>query len=611
MTSIRRFFTQDRLPLLLLLMVGFLLRIYNISFQSFWLDEIHTAKESSMPLNELLEFLKCCDVHPPLFYLLEKLVIQLFGCSELSLRLPSVIASTLSIGAVYLLGKELLDKRLGLIVAALTCFNLFHIQYAQDARPYAFVFLFVSLSFVFLIRFIRSLTLKNGLMFALFALLSLYVHYFGLFVLFAQMMIAAVFWLLEKENKKKYFINFLISSLVILAGFSFQIPNLLNVSKVTSFWIEPTPDTVLIDLFRQFFSNSNLLIPLVVLLLIAGLLFMFRKSSDLELEGRQKADRFSFSCIIVLMWICFTLIVPLIRSLLVVPMIIPRYFISVLPAILLIIAFGLSSIQSRTLRTVVLTLFCLFSLVDIFVVKAFYSRVTKAEFRKLASYITSYQAYPVIAPVTNWHQHYYLRQMGFQDSIMGGSFENFATKVLNDTTDLKGFWFADAHGGAKPSEDLINKLSLKYNLVLSTDLYDAWSMLFLSKNGIQKDYLLLNHNDLEGAQKITDDKDTMIVLWDNTPVSKQVFLKKGQYAVQIICKGDAAAGEYPHLNLSIDNQIFATFYTQMQKENYDFNFEVKQDSVYKLSARMDNDATIVASNEDRNAFIYSILVLKK
>lgn len=609
MINVKQFFTREKLPLIFILITAFLLRIYNLSFQSFWLDEIHTARESSMPLKELLQFLKCCDVHPPLFYLMEKLVIQLFGCNEFTLRFPSVIASTAGVWAVYLLGKEMHSKGLGIIVATLTCFNLFHIQYAQDARPYAFVFLFVCLSFLFLIRFIRFPSLKQGLLFAVFALLSLYVHYFGVFVLFAQMLIAGVFWILEKENKRKYFINFLISSLVILAGFSFQIPSLLGISKVTSFWIEPTPDSVLIDLFRQFFANSNLLMPFVVLFLIGGLLFLFRKSSDVE--NAEKAEHFSFPGIIILMWICFTLMVPLIRSLLVVPMIIPRYFISVLPAVLLIIAYGLISIKSTILRSVVLTLFCLFSLIDISVVKAYYTRVTKAEFRKLASFINQYPSYPLVAPVTSWHQHYYLRKFGYTDSIMGGSFEDFAKKAIDDTGSLKGFWFADAHGGAKPSEDIVNKLSGHYNMVLSTDLFDAWSMLFLNKQGANKDYLLLRHNDIEGVPKFMDDKDTLIVLWDNAPVSKQVFLNKGQYSVRIMCKGDAAAGEYPHLNLSIDNQIFATFYTQKQKDNYDFNFEIKQDTLYKFIARMDNDSTIVASHEDRNAFIYSILVLKK
>src|SRR5689334_13818440 len=145
---------SDRWPVIAILLIGFLIRIRGLTYQSLWLDELHTMNEAgyNISFSELFHYLRCCDQHPPLYFLLEKISFSLFGHNAWAARFVSVLAGTAGIGAMYLLGKELYDKKAGWIAAILTAVNFYHISYSQEARPYILAFLFAALSFVWFIR---------------------------------------------------------------------------------------------------------------------------------------------------------------------------------------------------------------------------------------------------------------------------------------------------------------------------------------------------------------------------------------------------------------------------------------------------------------------------
>lgn len=88
--------------------VAALTRLIAIN-QSLWLDEGTTWRVVhgySYPhiLTEFLPF----DFHPPLYYFLIKAWTSIFGYSELSLRMPSVIFSLLTGFIVYITAKKLI-----------------------------------------------------------------------------------------------------------------------------------------------------------------------------------------------------------------------------------------------------------------------------------------------------------------------------------------------------------------------------------------------------------------------------------------------------------------------------------------------------------------------
>lgn len=124
------------LPILLLLLVAFALRIHNLGGQSLWNDEGNSFVQSLRPLPEIISN-AARDIHPPGYYLLLAGWRWLFGTSEFGLRSLSLFASLLTVAFTYSIGTRLFSRPAGWIAAAVVAINTFSIYYAQEARMYA------------------------------------------------------------------------------------------------------------------------------------------------------------------------------------------------------------------------------------------------------------------------------------------------------------------------------------------------------------------------------------------------------------------------------------------------------------------------------------------
>ena len=83
-----------------------------------WLDEAISIHQARLSLHDLFSNLYNGDRQPPLYHLVLWLTVRAFGHGEFAVRLPSLIAGTLVIPVLYELGRELYDRRTGLVAAA-------------------------------------------------------------------------------------------------------------------------------------------------------------------------------------------------------------------------------------------------------------------------------------------------------------------------------------------------------------------------------------------------------------------------------------------------------------------------------------------------------------
>ena len=144
------------------------------------------------------------DRHPPLHYIVLWATVKVLGDGELAVRLPSIIAGTLVIPALYLLGRELYDRRTGLVAAAFGTVSPLLIWYSQEARMYAFVTLFGLLALLTQLRAIRNPSMLNWALYILATAALLWSHYFGLLLVGVQQVI----WLgvlLQKRRAQEPF----------------------------------------------------------------------------------------------------------------------------------------------------------------------------------------------------------------------------------------------------------------------------------------------------------------------------------------------------------------------------------------------------------------------
>ena len=127
----------QKLIVLGLTLLAFLLRAYRLDVQSYWLDEAWTLYFINLPFDRLWHLLQTEEPKPPFYYLTTFQWISLVGQGEFALRFFSVIFGTLAIPLTYRLGKALGDSRLGLITALLIAIAPYQIWHSQDARMYS------------------------------------------------------------------------------------------------------------------------------------------------------------------------------------------------------------------------------------------------------------------------------------------------------------------------------------------------------------------------------------------------------------------------------------------------------------------------------------------
>jgi uncharacterized membrane protein len=125
------------------------LRFADLGAAPLWLDEAYSVWFSDQGWRFLWTETPAFETHPPFYYSLLKLWRSVAGSGEAALRAPSALAS---LGVVVLLcaagraaGGARLGWALGLMAASLAALWRSQIEFAQDARPYAFAALGVAL----------------------------------------------------------------------------------------------------------------------------------------------------------------------------------------------------------------------------------------------------------------------------------------------------------------------------------------------------------------------------------------------------------------------------------------------------------------------------------
>jgi 4-amino-4-deoxy-L-arabinose transferase-like glycosyltransferase len=174
-------------------LIGLVLRLLLV--RGIWVDEAISIHQAHMSLSGMLHDLRTTDNHPPLYFLILWGTVRLLGSGDLAVHVPTIIAGTLLIPAVYITGRELFDRRTGVLAAAFTAFAPLLIWYAQEARPYAFFMLFATLALWAQMRVIRDGRIRYWVAYGALTIALIYTHYFSLIpIAIQQVGFAAVIW---------------------------------------------------------------------------------------------------------------------------------------------------------------------------------------------------------------------------------------------------------------------------------------------------------------------------------------------------------------------------------------------------------------------------------
>ena len=128
--------TVQRTALLAILVLAFLLRLWQIDKESLWLDEAYSVHLGSLALPPLWQRITLTDQHPPLYYVLLSAWMR-FGASEYHVRLLSAFFSCLTVALTARLAYRWFRQPAAWLAALLLALSPYSIRYAQEARMYS------------------------------------------------------------------------------------------------------------------------------------------------------------------------------------------------------------------------------------------------------------------------------------------------------------------------------------------------------------------------------------------------------------------------------------------------------------------------------------------
>lgn len=182
---------HDRLIVGALVLLAFGLWAPNLG-RAYWIDEGISIGIASHPLKQLPELLRH-DGSPPLFYVVLHFWTGIFGTSQIATHLLPLLVALTCIPVAYWAGREIFDRRSGIVAAALFATNPFLGWYSTETRMYPIVVLLSLLGVTLAWRGVRDRRPTDGLGAVVSFTALIYTHDWGLYLVFVTG--AVLLWL--------------------------------------------------------------------------------------------------------------------------------------------------------------------------------------------------------------------------------------------------------------------------------------------------------------------------------------------------------------------------------------------------------------------------------
>jgi uncharacterized membrane protein len=227
--------------------LGLFFRCANLDRKIYWVDEVATSLRvagytkqeivtelsqqdiitiadlqkyqklnNSRNISFTLAALQKSPEHAPLYFLITRFWLEIFGSSILAIRSLSVIFSVLAILALYYLCRELFSCNLASEIGiALMSVSPFFVAYAQEARHYSLWTLNIILSSFFLLRSQKIDRRREWILYTVSSSLSFYTSILSFFVAIAQFIYSSI----VLKNKINILKNFYLSFTIAFGSF--------------------------------------------------------------------------------------------------------------------------------------------------------------------------------------------------------------------------------------------------------------------------------------------------------------------------------------------------------------------------------------------------------
>jgi mannosyltransferase len=326
-------------------LLALVLGLIGLGRQSFFPDEAYSWSTVDRSFSSLVSVV----VHKEAFQVLHSLLLwPVNGVSESSfaLRLPSVLFFAATVPPVYALGKRVFDERTGLVAGLLLAVNAFALQYAQQARSYTMAMFFAAYAAVALVREVTAPTRWSRPVWVACSVAAVWSHGMAVFAIAAQ--VASLVVLPRDAVAGRRFLRSAIL-IGVLAAPVVVAPQ-LQLNRAEAFPAGNAPGLTTLRLFAWSFVGRSVfaLVPYA----IGGAIALWAAYKTARASGRS-LDSWHFA--LPFLWLAFPPAFLLLYSF-VDPIWVERYVTPSLPALVVLVAYGLTRVTTRRALAVVLAL---------------------------------------------------------------------------------------------------------------------------------------------------------------------------------------------------------------------------------------------------------------
>ena len=319
-------------PLVLIALTA-ALSSFRLAGKGLWHDEAFTLAVASSDGETFWRSLTGGESFAGMYYVIVRLFPPLWE-NEASLRAPSVVFAVLTAITIYFLARRLFGVWVAVVSVLLLSVDFFFIRYAQEARAYALALWLVTLATFVLVRAVERPTWIRWLGYGALGALAVYAHFFAALVLVGHLMSLLLHRRLVPWNKVAVATG---SGLVLVLPLAAVLLS-TNAGGRPLLAQTSTPD-LLRDLAGIAPTRSGVLQALIFALCGLGVVVIYLRQRR---RNGEPADQWHYT--LLFCWLVIPIALGAVISLMW-PILVTRYFIVVLPALVMLIAVGLTIVR--------------------------------------------------------------------------------------------------------------------------------------------------------------------------------------------------------------------------------------------------------------------------
>jgi mannosyltransferase len=315
-----------------------------------WHDEVFTAFIATRPTSLLLDILAEREGNMPLYYLLMHGWAQA-GTDPAWLRAPSALAAVAAVPVTALIARRVFDDRVAVVAALLLALNAFSLDYARNARTYPLSMLLAAVMTLLLIGAVQNRSSRWWIAYGVVGLLALGAQPLSATLVLIAHTVSLV--LLPADRLHRGLAGGVLGGLFVMSGVVALY--ILREQGSSTDFIEPTNFGALVH-FADRLAGSRPLVPVFAGLGAVALVALWRSGVRRGFELWQRALIFCWLLVPPVVLVLASELRPLWRG---------RYLLPVTPALVILIAFGLSRLRPRAVQAGVLAVVLTLSAVNV------------------------------------------------------------------------------------------------------------------------------------------------------------------------------------------------------------------------------------------------------